>query len=296
MIDPWSPRWLNLIRTLAASAAAAAATEQALVHMADPEARGRLRDWLEQEARRAARVRKDLHQAGVAVPEGLVGAAHDAARVLGELASWRSPDTALALAARLLNPPGPERPSLAAPRGNSGPLEAPPVAAAPAALLARWRSERRLDGYAAEAETCERCTRLEASTQAVLAHLGRPGAWALERDWAVTPATDGGLTAGCSYEVSPPGWPEAWRFSGQVIAHEPPHFWVERLHGPGLGWLEHQRRLLPDTAGATWLADRLTFVGAWGPVPEALRPSPGRMLLAALLASWHASLRARFSG
>ena len=96
------------------------------------------------------------------------------------------------------------------------------------------------------------------------------------------------LAPGLRYRLRLGAGPLAWETDGEVVAWQPPHFFVERRTRLPFARWEHHRRLTALSSTTTLVADRLLVAPRGLPAPpEALQPSPWKLALHLGLWAWH---------
>lgn len=290
--------WGDLAACYLGEVAAAGIYEQALRHLADPEAHARLAAWLEAERRRTRGLRGHLAAVGPPLPDGLVGVVRDLARVMGGAAALRGTDAAVELAQQV-GKVGAARLTPLAERFPAGSIEAQRYRAFEAeagdhgAWVAAWRTERAQDGLMGQVEAIEHASIVEAPIDAVFETLTTIGHWsALSGVPISSPDGVGRLREDLRYRLRVGVGPVAIETEAHVVAWDPPVFWVERRTGLPFDRWEHHRRLEPLDAGRTLVADRLLVRPRMlPPPPVSLQPSPWSLGLQLALWVWHDRLK-----
>jgi hypothetical protein len=291
--------WGDLAACYLGEVAAAGIYEQAMRHLADPEAHARLAAWLEAERRRTRGLRGHLASVGPPLPEALVGLVRDVARLVGGAAALRGPDAAVELA-QGVGKVGAARLGPIADRYPAGSVEAERYRAFEAeggdigAWLAAWRTERAQDGLVGQVEAIEHASIVEAPIGVVFETLTAIGHQAALLGLPLS-SPDGVERLGedLRYRLRVGVGPLAFSADAHVVAWDPPGFWVVRLAGVPFDRWEHHHRLEPLGPGRTLVADRLLVRPRMlPPPPESLQPSPWKLALQLGLWAWHDRLAA----
>lgn len=288
--------WGDLAACYLGEVAAAGIYEQALRHMADPEAHARLVAWLDTEPQRARGLRGHLAAVGPPLPEALVGLVRDLSRLAGGAVALRGPDAAVGLA-RDVGGLGASRFAALAASFPAGSLEAERYkgwdeeVAGHGEWLAAWRAERAQDGLVGQVETIEHASIVPAPVEAVFEILTGPGHWAAMTGLPLT-ASVTSLSEDARYTLRLGVGPLAVESDGQVVAWDPPVFFVERRTRLPFEVWERHCRLEPLAANRTLVADRLLVRPKFLPPPPGLQPSPWKLALELGLWWWHHRLEA----
>ena len=290
--------WGDLAACYLGEVAASGIYEQALRHLADPEAHARLAAWLEAERRRTRGLRGHLAAVGPPLPDGLVGLVRDLSRLAGGAAALRGPEAAVELASEV-GKVGAMRLGPLAERFAPDSIEGRRYRAFEAesgdhgAWLAAWRTERAQDGLVGQVEAIEHASIVDAPVAVVFETLTTLGHWsALSGVPMSSPDGATALAEGLRYRLRVGVGPLAVESEAHVVAWDPPVFWVERRTGLPFDVWEHHRRLEPLDAGRTLVADRLLVRPKMLPPPPiSLQPSPWSLASQLALWSWHERLR-----
>ena len=290
--------WGDLAACYLGEVATAGIYEQALRHLADPEAHARLAAWLDAERRRARGLRAHMSTVGPPLPDGLVGLVRDLARVVGGVSALRGPEAAVELAQEV-GKVGGSRLGPIAERFPANSIEARRYRDFAAevgdqgAWLAAWRTERAQDGLMGQVEAIEHASVVDAPVEAVFETLTTIGHWSALAGVPIS-SPDGvtRLDEGLRYRLRVGAGPVAVETEAHVVAWDPPVFWVERRTGLPFDRWEHHRRLEPMGDGRTLVADRLLVrPKLLPPPPVSLQPSPWSLGLQLALWAWHERLR-----
>ncbi|MEB3196100.1 MAG: hypothetical protein VKP62_02750 [Candidatus Sericytochromatia bacterium] len=277
-------------RAFLSDVAVQAVIERTLPHLDDPELHRLGQAWLSRAVQQNEARWRALKAAGLPVPEGWLGAWKDLHQGLGALTAWYRPADALRLAQLLASLGRATRNALPAPGwlGGGNPAELPDDKLAWATA---WQQEQQEGQVVRGEERIARVSLVSASAPALAATLEQPAAWLAHTSLPLRgECPDALLREGVAYQLCPV-WGGEPTWQARVLVAKPPFFWVERLTGPGITWLEWQRRLEPEGPGSTWVFDRITLVAS-GPLGPLVRPSPWRVMLTSLLDQIHRGLEA----